>query len=152
LSNEEKEVNKMVLIGAIVGALLLGGGGAAFYMTSMAPPVAQEDQVDTRTNIYVEVPPVVANFEYEGSMRYLQVTVNLQTRDTASATLMKDNAPLIQGEILMLLQDLDFGTVRSTEGKRALIEMIDAGVRELFKSGAEPLELEQVVLTGFVVQ
>jgi len=145
-------VNKMVLIGAIVGALLLGGGGAAFYMTSMAPPVAQEDQVDTRTNIYVEVPPVVANFEYEGSMRYLQVTVNLQTRDTASATLMKDNAPLIQGEILMLLQDLDFGTVRSTEGKRALIEMIDAGVRELFKSGAEPLELEQVVLTGFVVQ
>jgi len=142
----------MVLIGAIVGALLLGGGGAAFYMTSMAPPVAQEDQVDTRTNIYVEVPPVVANFEYEGSMRYLQVTVNLQTRDTASATLMKDNAPLIQGEILMLLQDLDFGTVRSTEGKRALIEMIDAGVRELFKSGAEPLELEQVVLTGFVVQ
>ena len=145
-------MNKMVLIGAIVGALLLGGGGAAFYITSMAPPVAQEDQVDTRTNIYVEVPPVVANFEYEGSMRYLQVTVNLQTRDTASATLMKDNAPLIQGEILMLLQDLDFGTVRSTEGKRALIEMIDAGVRELFKSGAEPLELEQVVLTGFVVQ
>ena len=145
-------MNKMVLIGAIVGALLLGGGGAAFYMTSMAPPVAQEDQVDTRTNIYVEVPPVVANFEYEGSMRYLQVTVNLQTRDTASATLMKDNAPLIQGEILMLLQDLDFGTVRSTEGKRALIEMIDASVRELFKSGAEPLELEQVVLTGFVVQ
>ncbi len=145
-------MNKMVLIGAIVGALLLGGGGAAFYMTSMAPPVAQEDQVDTRTNIYVEVPPVVANFEYEGSMRYLQVTVNLQTRNTASATLMKDNAPLIQGEILMLLQDLDFGTVRSTEGKRALIEMIDAGVRELFKSGAEPLELEQVVLTGFVVQ
>lgn len=145
-------MNKMVLIGAIVGALLLGGGGAAFYMTSMAPPVAQEDQVDTRTNIYVEVPPVVANFEYEGSMRYLQVTVNLQTRDTASATLMKDNAPLIQGEILMLLQDLDFGTVRSTEGKRALIEMIDAGVRELFKSGAEPLEFEQVVLTGFVVQ
>ena len=145
-------MNKMVLIGAVVGALLLGGGGAAFYITSMAPPVAQETQVDTRTNIYVEVPPVVANFEYEGSMRYLQVTVNLQTRNTASATLMKDNAPLIQGEILMLLQDLDFGTVRSTEGKSALIEMIDAGVRELFKSGAEPLELEQVVLTGFVVQ
>jgi flagellar FliL protein len=152
LSNEENEVNKMVLIGAVVGALLLGGGGAAFYITSMAPSGAQETQVDTRTNIYVEVPPVVANFEYEGSMRYLQVTVNLQTRSTASATLMKDNAPLIQGEILMLLQDLDFETVRTTDGKRALIEMIDTGVRELFQNGPEPLELEQVVLTGFVVQ
>ena len=65
---------------------------------------------------------------------------------------MKDNAPLIQGEMLMLLQDLDFATVRTTEGKRALIEMIDGRVRDLFQSGAEPLELEQVVLTGFVVQ
>jgi flagellar basal body-associated protein FliL len=65
---------------------------------------------------------------------------------------MKDNAPLIQGEILMLLQDLDFETVRTTDGKRALIEMIDTGVRELFQNGPEPLELEQVVLTGFVVQ
>ena len=75
-------MNKMVLIGAVVGALLLGGGGAAFYITIDGAPVAQETQVDTRTNIYVEVPPVVANFEYEGSMRYLQVTVNLQTRST----------------------------------------------------------------------
>ena len=52
---------------------------------------------------------------------------------------MKDNAPLIQGEILMLLQDLDFETVRTTEGKRALIEMIDAGVRELFQKRARAL-------------
>ena len=145
-------MNKMALIGAVAGALLLGGGGAAFYLTSVSPPVAQEVQADTRANIYVEMPPVVANFEYEGSMRYLQITVNLQTRSTVSAALMKDNAPLIQGEMLMLLQDLDFATVRTTEGKRALIEMIDGSVRELFQSGAEPLELEQVVLTGFVVQ
>lgn len=145
-------MNKMVLIGAVAGALLLGGGGAAFYLTSMAPPATDQAQTDTHTNIYVEVPPVVANFEYEGSMRYLQVTVNLRTRSTGSATLMKDNAPLIQGEILMLLQDIDFGTARTTEGKRGLIEMIDAGVRALFQNEAEPLELEQVVLTGFVVQ
>ena len=145
-------MNKMALIGAVAGALLLGGGGAAFFLTSVSPPVTQQVQADTRANIYVEVPPVVANFEYEGSMRYLQITVNLQTRSTVSAALMKDNAPLIQGEMLMLLQDLDFATVRTTEGKRALIEMIDGRVRELFQSGAEPLELEQVVLTGFVVQ
>jgi len=145
-------VNKMALIGAVAGALLLGGGGAAFFLTSVSPPVTQQVQADTRANIYVEVPPVVANFEYEGSMRYLQITVNLQTRSTVSAALMKDNAPLIQGEMLMLLQDLDFATVRTTEGKRALIEMIDGRVRDLFQSGAEPLELEQVVLTGFVVQ
>ena len=145
-------MNKMALIGAVAGALLLGGGGAAFFLTSVSPPVTQQVQADTRANIYVEVPPVVANFEYEGSMRYLQITVNLQTRSTVSAALMKDNAPLIQGEMLMLLQDLDFATVRTTEGKRALIEMIDGRVRDLFQSGAEPLELEQVVLTGFVVQ
>ena len=145
-------MNKMVLIGAIAGALLLGVGGAAFYLTSVSPPVVQDAPADTRSYIYVEVPPVVANFEYKGSMRYLQVTVNLQTRNTVSAATMKENAPLIQGEILMLLQDLDFATVRTTEGRRALIDLIEAGVRALFESASEPLELEQVVLTGFVVQ
>jgi len=146
-------VNKLVLIGAVVGALLLGGGGMAYYFTSVAPPVATEEPKDTRSFIYVEVPPVVANFEYQGSMRYLQVTVNLQTRSQESATLMDENAPLIQGEILMLMQALDFGVVRTVEGKQALIAQIDESIRVLFESmSMDGFELERVVLTGFVVQ
>jgi flagellar basal body-associated protein FliL len=86
-------------------------------------------------------------------MRYLQVTVNLQTRSQESATLMDENAPLIQGEILMLMQALDFGVVRTVEGKQAFIAQIDESIRVLFDSmSMDGFELERVVLTGFVVQ
>ena len=146
-------MNKIVLIGAVLGALLVGGGGVAYYFTSMNPPESAEPVKDDRSFLYVEVPPVVANFEYQGSMRYLQVTVNLQTRSPDSAKLMDENAPLIQGEILMLMQELDFAVVRTVEGKRALIAQIEASIRGLFDALTDDaFELERVVLTGFVVQ
>ena len=144
-------MNKMVLIAAVVGALAIGGGGAAFYFTSMAPAGPQAPAADTRAFTYVEVPPVVANFEFQGSMRYLQVTVNLQTRDPDSAKTMDENAPLIQGEMLMLMQDLDLEIVRAVDGKRAFIKQVDASIRALFDNPEDPFELEKVVLTGFVV-
>ena len=84
-------------------------------------------------------------------MRYLQVTVNLQTRDPDSAKTMDENAPLIQGEMLMLMQDLDVEIVRTADGKRAFIEQVDASIRALFDNPEDPFELEKVVLTGFVV-
>ena len=145
-------MNKMVLIAAVVGALAIGGGGAAFYFTSMAPAGPQAPVADTRAFTYVEVPPVVANFEFQGSMRYLQVTVNLQTRDPDSAKTMDENAPLIQGEMLMLMQDLDFEIVRTADGKRAFIAQVDSSIRALFDNPEDPFELEKGVLTGFVVQ
>ena len=145
-------MNKMVLIGAVGGAMLIGGGGAAYYFTAMAPAGLQAPVADTRAFTYVEVPPVVANFEFQGSMRYLQVTVNLQTRDPDSAKKLEENSPLIQGEMLMLMQDLDFEVVRTSEGKREFIGQVDAGIRTLFDDPEDPFELERVVLTGFVVQ
>ena len=145
-------MNKMVLIAAVVGALAIGGGGAAFYFAAMAPAGPQAPVADTRAFTYVEVPPVVANFEFQGSMRYLQVTVNLQTRDPDSAKTMDENAPLIQGEMLMLMQDLDFEIVRTADGKRAFIAQVDSSIRALFDNPEDPFELEKVVLTGFVVQ
>ena len=145
-------MNKMVLIAAVVGALAIGGGGAAFYFTSMAPAGPQAPVADTRAFTYVEVPPVVANFEFQGSMRCRQVTVNLQTRDPDSAKTMDENAPLIQGEMLMLMQDLDFEIVRTADGKRAFIAQVDSSIRALFDNPEDPFELEKGVLTGFVVQ
>ena len=143
-------MNKMVLIAAVVGALAIGGG-AAVYFTSMAPSGPQAPVADTRAFTYVEVPPVVANFGFQGSMRYLQVTVNLQTRDSDSVKPMDENAPLIQGEMLMLMQDLDLEIVRAVDGKRAFIKQVDASIRALFDNPEDPFELEKVVLTGFVV-
>ena len=144
-------MNKMVIIGIAVAALLIGGGGAAFYFMTQAP-AEEAPKVDARPFEYVPMPAVVANFQVGSGMRYVQITVNLQTRDEDSATKMKDNTPLIQGEMLMLLQELNFSDIDGIEGKRNLTNLIEQRVVALFSGDPEPFELERAVLTGFVVQ
>lgn len=148
---KENNVNKMVIIGIAVAALLIGGGGAAFYFMTQAP-AEEAPKVDARPFEYVPMPAVVANFQVGSGMRYVQITVNLQTRDEDSATKMKDNTPLIQGEMLMLLQELNFSDIDGIEGKRNLTNLIEQRVVALFSGDPEPFELERAVLTGFVVQ
>ena len=144
-------MNKMVTIGIAVAALLIGGGGAAFYFMTQAP-AEDAPKVDVRPFEYVPMPAVVANFQVGSGTRYVQVTVNMQTRDPKSATKMKDNTPLIQGEMLMLLQELNFSDIEGIDGKRNLTDLIEQRVVALFAGDPEPFELERVVLTGFVVQ
>jgi len=144
-------VNKMVVIGIAVAALLIGGGGAAVFFMNQEP-AQQGPVVDARPFQYVPVPSVVANFQVGSGMRYVQITVNLQTRDVPSSDKMKANTPLIQGEILMLLQELRFGDIDGSEGKKNLVAQIEQRVTALFSGEPEPFELERAVLTGFVVQ
>lgn len=144
-------MNKMVVIGIAVAALLVGGGGAAVYFMNQEP-AEKGPVVDTRAFQYVPVPSVVANFQVGSGMRYVQITVNLQTRDVPSSDKMKANTPLIQGEILMLLQELSFSDIDGSEGKKNLVAQIEQRVTALFSGGPEPFELERAVLTGFVVQ
>jgi len=144
-------VNKMVVIGIAVAALLIGGGGAAVFFMNQEP-AQQGPVVDARPFQYVPVPSVVANFQVGSGMRYVQITVNLQTRDVPSSDKMKANTPLIQGEILMLLQELRFSDIDGSEGKKNLVAQIEQRVTALFSGEREPFELERAVLTGFVVQ
>jgi flagellar FliL protein len=94
----------------------------------------------------------VTNFDVKGKMRYLQITVSLQTRDAPSSDTFKANLPLIQSELLTLMQISQFDEITSTSGKTGFIKRIESNVRQLFKTGEDPIELERAMLTGFVIQ
>ena len=146
-------MNKL-LLSAIFAALLLvsGGIGAYFYFGDVSTTENAGTFVDDRPFIYVEVPPVVTNFDVKGKMRYLQITVSLQTRDAPTSDTFKANLPLIQSELLTLMQISQFDEITSTRGKTGFIKRIESNVRKLFKTGEDPIELERAMLTGFVIQ
>ena len=117
-------MNKFIVIG-IVAAVLLVGGGAAFYflvVTAETNGAEPAPKVDDRAFIYVEIPPVVANFDVKGKMRYVQITTSLQTRDTDSSKTIKDNIPLIQSDVLMLMQSAEFDDLNAPDGKKQFIK------------------------------
>ena len=139
-------MNKFIIIGIAVLVVIVGGGaGAYFYLDEAAGGQDSGPEVDDRAFIYVEVPPVVANFDVKGKMRYLQITVSLQTRDSTSSDAFKANLPLIQSQVLTLMQGSQFNEINSIDGKAAFINRIESSVEQLFKGTKDPIELEQAL-------
>ena len=147
-------MNKFIVIG-IVAAVLLVGGGAAYYflvVTAETDGAEPAPKVDDRAFIYVEIPPVVANFDVKGKMRYVQITTSLQTRDSDSGDTIKNNIPLIQSDLLTLMQGADFNEINSADGKARFIKQIEKSVNTMFKDGPKPFEIERAMLTSFVIR
>ena len=148
-------MNKFIIIGIVAVVLLGGGGGAAYYFLIMNAEIdgAQAaPEVDERALIYVEIPPVVANFDVKGKMRYVQITTSFQTRDKDSGDTIKNNIPLIQSDLLTLMQGAKFNEINSPDGKQRFIKQIEKSVNNMFKNGKAPFEIERAMITGFVIQ
>lgn len=146
-------MNKFVIMGIVTALLICGAGGAYYYFEIMsADQEEKKPPVDDRAFIYVEVPPVVANFSVKGKMRYLQITLSIQTRDTASSELLKDNLPLIQSELLLIMQASDFDDLNTRDGKKRFLTLVENDISALFDQSPKPFELERAMLTGFVIQ
>ena len=148
-------MNKFILIGIVATVLLAGGAAAAYYflvMNAETEGAEPAPKLDKRAFIYVEIPPIVANFDVKGKMLYVQITTSLQTRDTDSSKTIKDNIPLIQSDVLMLMQSAEFDDLNAPDGKKQFIKQIEKSVNNMFKDGPKPFEMERAMITGFVIQ
>ena len=90
-------MNKFIIAGIVTVVLLVGGAAAYYFLVVNAETDGAEaaPKVDDRAFIYVEIPPVVANFDVKGKMLHVQLTTSLQTRDSGSGDTIKTNIPLI---------------------------------------------------------
>lgn len=152
---------KLIIIAAAVVAV--AGGGAAFFMRGGGETAAE----DGKKKVVVEKkaehklpaqyialdPPFVVNFDAGSSARFLQVAVQLMTRDLEMAEFIKQHDPVIRNDLLLLLGNVKFEDVQTREGKEALLHSSLEAVRRIVKSeGGEPEKLEAVYFTSFVMQ
>ena len=142
----------IVLVAVISVGVTLGGAFMMGAFNQSASNGAATPAADDRAFVYVEIPPVVANFQLQGVMRYAQVTISIQTRDPNSEVILKENTPLIVNKVLLLLGDFEYGILSTLEGKEQLVADIAEAIRGIFSQSATPVTFEQVILTGFVVQ
>jgi flagellar protein FliL len=146
----------LVMIAAAV--LVLGGGGFGAWKAfggkhdeKGAAKAKVEEKLPPR---YVALdPPFVVNFEAESTVRFLQVTVGIMTRDPAVELMVKENDPRVRNDLLLILGGQTYATVATTEGKEALrtkcLESVRAIIREM---GGEATKIEALYFTSFVMQ
>jgi flagellar protein FliL len=148
---------KLILIAAIA-VLVLGGGAGAFFLIGGEPAEGAEKQAEEAEPKlppqYVALePPFVVNFEADSAVRFLQVTVQLMSRDQHTIELLKTSDPVVRNDLLLLLGNQKYETISSREGKEALRGQALETVRGIVKDGGgEPAKVEAVYFTSFVMQ
>jgi flagellar FliL protein len=169
----------LIVIIAVLGTVLLGGGVSAFFLlkkdggaeetvAEVSAAGAAASKGDAKKSdkakekkearkapaIYVGLePPFVVNFDASQASRFLQVTVQVMTRDSAMAQMIKENDPAVRNDLLLLFGGQDATVIGTREGKETLRKDTLAAVRALIKSeGGSPDLVEAVYFTTFVMQ
>lgn len=127
--------NKMttiLLIVLIVLVLIVGGIGAWLFLSSdssgdassEADSEIKEEKVLGPLTYLTLVPEFVVNFGPGSKVRYLQVDLQISTRDEKALQTVSTYRPVIRNDILVLLSGLTFDELKVRDGKEALQKQI----------------------------
>ncbi|HKE95601.1 MAG TPA: flagellar basal body-associated FliL family protein [Povalibacter sp.] len=152
----------VVVLATLLAACVAGGSVYIFTGKREAAADAKEpagehkagDKKPKLPALYVKLdPPFVSNFEARGAMRFLQVSVEVMTRDPASADLVKQHDPMIRNDLLMLLGNQTLEAISTPQGKDQLRAAALEAVRKVIVAeGGDGAKIEQLYFTSFVMQ
>jgi flagellar FliL protein len=103
--------------------------------------------------VYLPIDPAfVVNFASQGKARFLQVTVEVMTRDPVVPEKVKLHMPVIRNNLMLLFSNQTYDTVSTLEGKEALREEALTAVQEIMENETGDPGVEAVYFTSFVMQ
>ena len=152
-----KKSGKRLIIVLVLAVVLLAGGGVGAWFafgSHGGKKTAEVKKEPLAPPQYIALdPPFVVNFEADQQVRFLQVTVQLMTRDPATVELVKSNDPVVRNDLLLLFGGQKYAVISSREGKESLRQQTLGAVRKVVATaGGKPEKVEAVYFTSFVMQ
>jgi len=112
-----------------------------------------EGDGETLPAIYLPIDPAfVVNFASQGKARFLQVTVEVMTRDPLMPDQIKLHMPVIRNNLMLLFSSQSYDGVSTLEGKEALREEALEVVQQILEEETGDPGIEAVYFTSFVMQ
>jgi len=154
-------MSRLLIVGLIVGIISAGAaaGGVYFIISSQgdsAPAEEEKAEVAKKPSgppIYHEIePPFVVNLSGDDSVRFLQASIEIMSRDKDVIEALDRHVPLVRNNLLMLMSSASLEEIATREGKEALQQAALEEVRGVLKSEGEPSQVEELYFTAFVVQ
>ena len=173
---EKKGGMKKVIIIAVAAVLLLSGigTGAWFFLYKSAAPEAKSaeagkhggkpDKKDAKGKtgkkaestlpaVYLALDPAfVVNFEDQGVVRFLQITVEVGAHDPLVLDAVKLHMPIIRNNLVMLFSDLNMASITSRAGKEKLRADALREVQKVLQEQTGEPGVENIYFTSFVMQ
>ena len=152
----KKGNGKTLIIVLVLAIVLLASGGVGAYFAFAShgkkPEAAKKEPLLPPLYMALD-PPFVVNFEAEQQVRFLQITVQLMSRDPATIELLKANDPVVRNDLLLLFTGQKYTVISTREGKEALRQQTLAAVRKIVgNAGGKAEKVEAVYFTSFVMQ
>jgi flagellar FliL protein len=100
-------------------------------------------------------PPFIVNFVHRGSLRYLQLSLDLMYYDALMLERVQEQMPVIRNDLILLFSSQEFDTLSTMEGKEKLRSDVLLAVNNaLDVDPANPGGAEggAVYITNFVMQ
>ena len=143
---------------AIAVVLVVGGAGAGAFLGPFlhsSPNKKEAPKAEPKgPALYAALdPPFVVNFEADQTVRFLQITVQVMSRDPATLELLKANDPVVRNDLLMLFANQKYPVISTSAGKEHLrTDSLEAVRKAIAGAGGKPGLLEAVYFTSFVMQ
>ncbi|MFQ5633826.1 MAG: flagellar basal body-associated protein FliL [Gammaproteobacteria bacterium] len=148
------------LFALMIASQLVGPMLACKFMRDTTPgcpalPEPTEDEIlaELGPPIYLALdPPMVVSFEDQEAIRFLQVTIEVMSREEEAIQAVNTHLPLIRNNLLMLMGGQSVAELTNTEGKEALRQEALKEVRSILKRNTGDAGIEDLYFTTFVVQ
>lgn len=161
---------KKIIVIAVT--LILVGGGTGAYFMGMLPfggeaeaassgHGEEEVELDSHGNPipaggeaqYLPInPPFVVNFTHLGTLRFLQISLEVMYEDEAVLEKVEESMPAVRNELILLLSDQKFEKLSSLEGKEELRSEMLAAINNRVLDEAHADVHGEVFITNFVMQ
>lgn len=160
----------LVVGGLFIAGVLPGGGGheGETVVADAGDEAAAADEGDAEDGgegggeegdggnkpaIYLPIDPAfVVNFASQGKARFLQITVEVMTRDETVPDKVKLHMPVIRNNLMLLFSDQSYDSVSTLDGKESLRESALEVVQQILEEETGDPGVEAVYFTSFVMQ
>ena len=153
---------KLILFG-IIGLVLLAGGifAGPALLNMISPPSEQsaedadgEEAKAMKPELYASLrPPLVVNFkDVFGDSHYMQITMEVMSRDQKAIDAIKEHIPVIRNGLILLYGASVYEEVVTTEGKKKMLDDGLAEIQKLMSSRTDDASIEALYFTSLIIQ
>lgn len=134
------------VVGLVVGGVI--GGGSKSHDEH-----GEEEKQVLAPAIYIPLDPAfVVNFAEGDRARFLQVTVEVMTRNPLVEERVKTHMPVIRNNLVLLFSSQTYETVSTLEGKEGLREEALGVIQKVLEEETGDPGIDAVYFTSFVMQ
>jgi len=151
-------MKKLMLAGA--GLALLGAGvfGGMTFFGGDAPAedaeVAEEAAPSADPALYTSLhPPLVVNFrDSVGDSHFMQVTMEVMSRDQNDINSIRDHVAVIRNNLILLYSGVIYEEITTREGKEKMLADGLAEIQRVMTEQTGETSVEAVYFTALVIQ